>query len=54
MSKKKVSLILTEHIFAMLVILQGVGHNDDKVLVLAATNTPYALYQVENIYQVFA
>lgn len=25
---------------------QGVGHNDDKVLVLAATNTPYALDQV--------
>ena len=27
--------------------VQGVGHNDDKVLVLAATNTPYALDQVE-------
>jgi len=27
---------------------QGVGHNDDKVLVLAATNTPYALDQVKN------
>lgn len=26
--------------------LQGVGHNDDKVLVLAATNTPYSLDQV--------
>lgn len=26
---------------------QGVGHNDDKVLVLAATNTPYALDQVK-------
>ncbi|EMS49464.1 Vacuolar protein sorting-associated protein 4 [Triticum urartu] len=26
-------------------LLQGVGHNDDKVLVLAATNTPYALDQ---------
>ncbi|KAL6511030.1 Vacuolar protein sorting-associated protein 4B [Orobanche gracilis] len=25
--------------------MQGVGHNDDKVLVLAATNTPYALDQ---------
>lgn len=25
---------------------QGVGNNDDKVLVLAATNTPYALDQV--------
>ncbi|CAK9153818.1 unnamed protein product [Ilex paraguariensis] len=24
---------------------EGVGHNDDKVLVLAATNTPYALDQ---------
>ncbi|KAB8085965.1 hypothetical protein EE612_009001 [Oryza sativa] len=28
-----------------LVQMQGVGHNDDKVLVLAATNTPYALDQ---------
>lgn len=27
--------------------LQGVGHNDDKVLILAATNTPYSLDQVE-------
>lgn len=25
--------------------MQGVGHNDDKVLVHAATNTPYALDQ---------
>ncbi|PWA43886.1 end 13 protein [Artemisia annua] len=25
---------------------QGVGHNDDKELVLAATNTPYSLDQV--------
>ncbi len=25
--------------------MQGVGHNDQKVLVLAATNTPYALDQ---------
>ncbi|GJN05852.1 hypothetical protein PR202_ga23521 [Eleusine coracana subsp. coracana] len=25
--------------------VQGVGHNDDKVLVLAATNTPYSLDQ---------
>ncbi|KAI8573480.1 hypothetical protein RHMOL_Rhmol01G0280900 [Rhododendron molle] len=30
----------------LLVQMQGVGHNDDKVLVLAATNTPYALDQV--------
>ncbi|XP_057483642.1 protein SUPPRESSOR OF K(+) TRANSPORT GROWTH DEFECT 1-like isoform X1 [Actinidia eriantha] len=29
----------------VLVQMQGVGHNDDKVLVLAATNTPYALDQ---------
>uniref|UniRef100_A0A0D9Y320 Vesicle-fusing ATPase n=1 Tax=Oryza glumipatula TaxID=40148 RepID=A0A0D9Y320_9ORYZ len=29
----------------LLVQMQGVGHNDDKVLVLAATNTPYALDQ---------
>uniref|UniRef100_A0A0D9VCF9 Vesicle-fusing ATPase n=1 Tax=Leersia perrieri TaxID=77586 RepID=A0A0D9VCF9_9ORYZ len=28
-----------------LVQMQGVDHNDDKVLVLAATNTPYALDQ---------
>ncbi|GKA14992.1 protein suppressor of K(+) transport growth defect 1, partial [Tanacetum coccineum] len=26
-------------------IKKGVGHNDDKVLVLAATNTPYSLDQ---------
>ncbi|XP_023513232.1 protein SUPPRESSOR OF K(+) TRANSPORT GROWTH DEFECT 1 isoform X2 [Cucurbita pepo subsp. pepo] len=30
----------------LLVQMQGVGHNDQKVLVLAATNTPYALDQV--------
>ncbi|KAK4396739.1 protein SUPPRESSOR OF K(+) TRANSPORT GROWTH DEFECT 1 [Sesamum angolense] len=30
----------------LLVQMQGVGHNDDKVLVLAATNTPYSLDQV--------
>ncbi|CAN4098981.1 unnamed protein product [Withania somnifera] len=29
----------------LLVQMQGVGHNDDKVLVLAATNTPYTLDQ---------
>nr|CAD1822719.1 unnamed protein product [Ananas comosus var. bracteatus] len=29
----------------LLVQMQGVGHNDDKVLILAATNTPYALDQ---------
>ncbi|KAE9459878.1 hypothetical protein C3L33_08226, partial [Rhododendron williamsianum] len=29
----------------LFVQMQGVGHNDDKVLVLAATNTPYALDQ---------
>ncbi|KAG2674461.1 hypothetical protein I3843_13G121300 [Carya illinoinensis] len=29
----------------ILVQMQGVGHNDEKVLVLAATNTPYALDQ---------
>ncbi|XP_038901976.1 protein SUPPRESSOR OF K(+) TRANSPORT GROWTH DEFECT 1-like [Benincasa hispida] len=29
----------------LLVQMQGVGHNDHKVLVLAATNTPYALDQ---------
>ncbi|KAL3530406.1 hypothetical protein ACH5RR_009728 [Cinchona calisaya] len=29
----------------LLVQMQGVGHNDEKVLVLAATNTPYALDQ---------
>ncbi|KAL8057812.1 hypothetical protein ABFX02_04G207800 [Erythranthe guttata] len=29
----------------LLVQMQGVGHNDDKVLVLAATNTPYSLDQ---------
>lgn len=29
----------------VLVQMQGVGNNDDKVLVLAATNTPYALDQ---------
>ncbi|XP_076903893.1 protein SUPPRESSOR OF K(+) TRANSPORT GROWTH DEFECT 1-like [Bidens hawaiensis] len=29
----------------ILVQMQGVGHNDDKVLVLAATNTPYSLDQ---------
>ncbi|TKY53492.1 suppressor of K(+) transport growth defect 1 [Spatholobus suberectus] len=27
----------------LLVQMQGVGHNDQKVLILAATNTPYAL-----------
>lgn len=27
-------------------VFQGVGNNDQKVLVLAATNTPYALDQV--------
>ncbi|KAH0458088.1 hypothetical protein IEQ34_013403 [Dendrobium chrysotoxum] len=27
-------------------LLQGIGNNDQKVLVLAATNTPYALDQV--------
>ncbi|KAF3617999.1 Protein SUPPRESSOR OF K(+) TRANSPORT GROWTH DEFECT 1 [Capsicum annuum] len=32
----------------LLVQMQGVGHNDDKVLVLAATNTPSALDQVKN------
>ncbi|PHT35066.1 Protein SUPPRESSOR OF K(+) TRANSPORT GROWTH DEFECT 1 [Capsicum baccatum] len=32
----------------LLVQMQGVGHNDDKVLVLAATNTPSALGQVKN------
>ncbi|KAF1886620.1 hypothetical protein Lal_00045853 [Lupinus albus] len=30
----------------LLVQMQGVGNNDEKVLVLAATNTPYALDQV--------
>ena len=30
-----------------LFFFQGVGHSDDKVLVLAATNTPYALDQVK-------
>ncbi|PPS04267.1 hypothetical protein GOBAR_AA16382 [Gossypium barbadense] len=30
----------------LLVQMQGVGHTDQKVLVLAATNTPYALDQV--------
>ena len=30
----------------MFLPLQGVGHTDQKVLVLAATNTPYALDQV--------
>ncbi|OIW05862.1 hypothetical protein TanjilG_23648 [Lupinus angustifolius] len=30
----------------LLVQMQGVGNNDQKVLVLAATNTPYALDQV--------
>ncbi|KAE8037186.1 hypothetical protein FH972_009798 [Carpinus fangiana] len=29
----------------LLVQMQGVGHDDEKVLVLAATNTPYALDQ---------
>ncbi|WVZ13781.1 hypothetical protein V8G54_011347 [Vigna mungo] len=29
----------------LLVQMQGVGHNDQKVLVLASTNTPYALDQ---------
>ncbi|EPS59126.1 hypothetical protein M569_15684 [Genlisea aurea] len=29
----------------ILVQMQGVGNNDDKVLILAATNTPYALDQ---------
>ena len=29
-----------------LIVFQGVGNNDQKVLVLAATNTPYALDQV--------
>ncbi|GAA0160289.1 non-motor microtubule binding protein [Lithospermum erythrorhizon] len=29
----------------ILVQMQGVGHNDDKVLILAATNTPYSLDQ---------
>ncbi|GMH07324.1 hypothetical protein Nepgr_009164 [Nepenthes gracilis] len=29
----------------LLVQMQGVGHNDEKVLILAATNTPYALDQ---------
>ncbi|WKA01402.1 hypothetical protein VitviT2T_019684 [Vitis vinifera] len=29
----------------LLVQMQGVGHNDQKVLVLAATNTPYSLDQ---------
>jgi hypothetical protein len=33
--------------------LQGVGHNGDKVLVLAATDTPLLLDQVENMYQLF-
>ena len=28
-----------------LVQMQGVGHNDQKVLVLTATNTPYSLDQ---------
>ncbi|KAG5026677.1 hypothetical protein JHK82_022574 [Glycine max] len=27
-------------------MVAGVGHNDQKVLILAATNTPYALDQV--------
>ncbi|MBA0548509.1 hypothetical protein Golob_019606 [Gossypium lobatum] len=31
----------------LLVQMQGVGNNDQKVLVLAATNTPYALDQVK-------
>ncbi|RZC84028.1 hypothetical protein C5167_046814 [Papaver somniferum] len=30
----------------LLVQMQGVGNNDEKVLVLAATNTPYSLDQV--------
>ncbi|RYQ97830.1 hypothetical protein Ahy_B08g093901 isoform F [Arachis hypogaea] len=30
----------------MMGLWEGVGHNDQKVLVLAATNTPYALDQV--------
>lgn len=29
---------------------QGVGHDDNKVLVLAATNTPYSLDQVSTLY----
>ncbi|KAF5937634.1 hypothetical protein HYC85_025140 [Camellia sinensis] len=33
----------------LLVQMQGVGHNDDKVLVLAATNTPYALDQARGL-----
>jgi hypothetical protein len=31
----------------MLSVLQGVGHNDDKVYVPAPTETPYALDQVQ-------
>lgn len=34
--------------FLFNLFFQGVGHNDDKVLVLAATNTPYSLDQVKN------
>jgi hypothetical protein len=30
-------------------LFQGVGHGDEKVLVLAATNTPYALDQVREV-----
>jgi hypothetical protein len=30
-------------------LFQGVGHDDEKVLVLAATNTPYALDQVRKV-----
>ncbi|OIW22000.1 hypothetical protein TanjilG_28423 [Lupinus angustifolius] len=33
----------------LLVQMQGVGNNDQKVLVLAATNTPYALDQVKDV-----
>ncbi|THG23705.1 hypothetical protein TEA_014389 [Camellia sinensis var. sinensis] len=32
----------------LLVQMQGVGQNDEKVLVLAATNTPYVLDQFDN------
>ncbi|KAH7658397.1 Vesicle-fusing ATPase protein [Dioscorea alata] len=37
----------------LLVQMQGVGNNDQKVLVLAATNTPYALDQVILCYCIF-
>lgn len=36
----------TDIFFVTFLIFQGVGHNDDKVLILAATNTPYSLDQV--------